>query len=206
MCVRVALGRMPLPGTLGVVRLNSSSIGGTRSRDSYPGTSFVEGSRPWDPNAGTTASIGGTRPRDPDVDTSCDSGTRPHYAVTTVIGGTRPRDPPVSVASSFIGGARPRDPAVSSTFMGFWPPGDQGRAGDGLDTHDVLMGVGTGALNGIYVGEGWQPMPGKLAIWQWEFVEMAKLLPEQWNVQWNVRKDDAAALGRRRKQVINIDI
>ena len=109
----------------------------------------------------------------------------------------------MSVASSFIGGARPRDPAVGSSFMGFWPPGDQGRAGDGLDAHDVHMGMGTGALNGIYVGEGWQPVPGKLAekIWQWEFVEMAELLPEQ----WNVRKDDAGALGRRRKQVTNID-
>ena len=87
-----------------------------------------------DPNAGTKASIGGTRPRDPDVDTSCDRGTRPHYAVTPVIGGTRPRDPPMSVGSSFIGGTLPRDPAMGTSFMGMWPPGDQSRAGDELDT------------------------------------------------------------------------
>ena len=45
-CARVALGRMPPPDALegvGVVRLNLSSIGGTRPRDPYPGTSFVGG-------------------------------------------------------------------------------------------------------------------------------------------------------------------
>ena len=63
---------------------------------------------------------------------------RPHYAVKPVIGGTGPRDPPVSVGSSFIGGARPRDPAVGTSFMGMWPHGDQSRAGDGLDVHDVI--------------------------------------------------------------------
>ena len=31
---------------------------------------------------------------------------------------------------------------------------DQGRAGDGLDAHDVHMGMGTSALNGIYVAAG----------------------------------------------------
>ena len=39
------------------------------------------------------------------------------------------------VGSSFIGGARPRDPAVGTSLMGMWLPGDQGRAGDGLDAH-----------------------------------------------------------------------
>ena len=34
---------------------------------------------------------------------------------------------------------------------------------------------------GIFIGEGLQPVPSKLAerIWSWEFVEMADLLPEQ---------------------------
>ena len=46
--------------------------------------------------------------------------------------------------------------------MGAWPPVDHGR----LDVHNVGMSAGAGALNGIYVGEGWQPVPGKLAeIW-----------------------------------------
>ena len=103
-----------------MMRLNSSSIGGTRPRDQYPGTSFFSEARGL--GDGYKASIGGTRPRDPDVDTSCDRGTRPHYAVTPVIGGTWPRDPPMSVGSSFIGGARPRNPAVGTSFMGMWPP------------------------------------------------------------------------------------
>ena len=47
-CGRVAVGRVPLPGALegvDVMRLNSSSIGGTRPRDTYPGTSFFSEAR-----------------------------------------------------------------------------------------------------------------------------------------------------------------
>ena len=64
------------------------------------------------------------------------------------------------------------------------------------------MSVGKGALNGTYVGEGWQPVPGKLAekIWQWEYVEMADCSQSN-----GMRRDDAWALGRRRRQVTNID-
>ena len=36
--------------------------------------------------------------------------------------------------------------------------------------------------SGVYVGEGLPPIPMKLAqrIWQWEFIDMAKMLPELW--------------------------
>lgn len=67
-----------------------------------------------------------------------------------------------SRGTSFIGGTQPRDPAVGTSFMGALSPVDHGR----LDAHNIGMNASVGALNGIYVGEGWQPVPGKLAeIW-----------------------------------------
>ena len=61
---------------------------------------------------------------------------------------------------------------------------------------------------GIFIGEGLQPVPSKLAerIWSWEFVEMADLLPEQ----MAPKKEESALSSlfpvRKRRQVTDINL
>ena len=114
--VGVTLGRMALPSALegvGVVYLETPSIGGTWPHDPVGGTicrrraalrlcHFIHrrhAASGWGAHH-SSASIGGMRPRDPAV-------LGAHHSSAS-IGGTRPRDP----VTSFIRGTLPRDPAV----------------------------------------------------------------------------------------------
>ena len=66
----------------------------------------------------------------------------------------------------------------------------------------------TGAGAGVFIGDGVQPVPAKVAerIWTWEFIEMVDLLPEPWAVK---NKEVAGTLvmpNRRKKQITNINL
>ena len=66
----------------------------------------------------------------------------------------------------------------------------------------------TGAGAGVFIGDGVQPVPAKVAerIWTWEFIEMVDLLLEQ----WAVKKEEVAGTlvmpNRRKKQITNINL
>ena len=116
--VGVALGRMVLPSALegvGVMYLETPSIGGTRPHDPVGGTicrrraalrlsPFIRGTRPRDPAVLGGPSFISVHRRHAASGPSCAGGP----SFSGAIGGTRPRDP----VTSFIGGTRPQDPVV----------------------------------------------------------------------------------------------
>ena len=180
--------------------VGSSSVGGMLPR--YP-TVGPEGARTYDPVG--SSSVGGMLPRYPAVGPE---GARTYDPVgSSSVGGMLPRYPAVGPE-----GARTYDPVGSSSVGGMLPRYPAGGPEGAQPMFDSVGSVDVGQRvsavgGGVYVGEGCQPVPGKLAekIWSWEYVEMAELLPEQWATK---REDLVVPVGppRRRRQVTDIDL
>ena len=62
--------------------------------------------------------------------------------------------------------------------------------------------------SGIFIGEGIQPVPAKLAdrIWSWEFIEMADLLPEQMAPKREESGLSLLFLAQKHKHVTDINV